>query len=163
MLAATSRQDPLPKACVPAAGSDGTLGANIAAPIIHQHLAPLLSGLQPSAQPLAGVTNQPVRYEAAGGDNPQTAAQSLVKSSPCDTDYSQKSMKAEQFCTWRVAQVYFGLRQWLDRGTGMHGHTPRLYTPVHQFQRQMGKAAGMGEETLFFFPLPSILYGVIIL
>lgn len=69
-LAATVRQEPLPGAWVPAAGSDQTLGANITVPIVHQHPTLLFSGLQMSSQPLVEVTNQSVCYGVAGGDNP---------------------------------------------------------------------------------------------
>lgn len=143
------------------AGRDQTLGANIAVPIAHQHPMLLLSGLQPSAQPRVGVTNQLYVMTQQEEIIPKTSA--LIKSSPRDSNYNQKSMKAEQFCTWCVAQV--GLGAAARRGAGMHSHAPGLCTPVRPQRAgssRRGEAAGMGKEALGFFSLPGILNQVII-
>lgn len=122
------------------AGRDQTLGANIAVPIAHQHPMLLLSGLQPSAQPRVGVTNQLYVMTQQEEIIPKTSA--LIKSSPRDSNYNQKSMKAEQFCTWCVAQVGLGQQQ-----DGVQGCTVTLPVCARRCaRRELGPAGGERQQ-----------------
>lgn len=81
---------------------------------------------------------------------PQTAARSLIKSNPRDTDYSQKWVKAEQFCTWRAAQVRLGPRQWRDRVQGC----TVAQRCAHPEPAGRGGRRGRGSARVFF-PSPA--------